>query len=85
MKLLDAPHKKPLLVTELNGSRALIHRLVSMGVVKGKIIELISHSKKGPVRIKVDSTRIGIGHDAAKHILVETINEDVNKDAASNS
>ncbi|HOV09377.1 MAG: FeoA domain protein [Spirochaetes bacterium ADurb.Bin218] len=46
-------------------------KLISMGLVPGKEIEVISSSGHGPVVVKVDDTRIALGHGLADKVIIK--------------
>lgn len=58
-------------IVELSGGRHFIHRLISMGLHIGDIIEVISNDFQGPFLLRVKNTRIGIGHGLTHRILVK--------------
>ncbi len=46
-------------------------RLMELGLIPGKEIEVISKSNNGPILILCGETRIAIGEDIAKSIIVK--------------
>jgi len=59
-------------VVEISGGSNLEHRLLSMGVYKGKLLTKLSHiGLQGPVVIKVGRTILALGHGVAEKIIVE--------------
>jgi len=41
-----------------------------MGLIPGKVIEVLSVRKSGPVIVKINDTRIVIGHGMASKIVI---------------
>jgi Fe2+ transport system protein FeoA len=67
---LKAGHKAK--VVEITGGQALHHRLMSMGVYKGKEVTKLSHiGLRGPVVIKAGRSILALGHGVAAKIMVE--------------
>ena len=46
-------------------------RLMELGLIPGKEIKVINKSKNGPILILCGRTRIGIGAEVAKSIIVK--------------
>jgi len=46
---------------------------LSMGLLPGKDIEILSVRKKGPVIVKINDTRIVIGNGMASKILISPV------------
>ena len=66
---LRAGHKAE--VIEVQGGEHLQVRLSSMGLVIGKTIKKISsHFLQGPQTIEISKTRLAIGHNMAKKIII---------------
>jgi Fe2+ transport system protein FeoA len=60
-------------VVEITGGSSLHHRLMSMGVYKGREVTKLSHiGLRGPVVIKVGRGILALGHGVAAKIMVET-------------
>ncbi len=59
-------------VVEIVGGSNLEHKLLSMGLYKGKSLTKLSHiGLQGPVVIKVGRTIMALGHGVAEKIIVE--------------
>jgi ferrous iron transport protein A len=58
-------------VSRVLGGRGLIRRMMDMGLRPGTEIEIISASKTGPVVIRLEGQRLGIGFGMAKKIFVD--------------
>lgn len=68
---MKANHKGK--VAEISGGPGLHHRLMSMGVYKGREVTKMSHiGLRGPVVIKVGRGILALGHGVAAKITVET-------------
>lgn len=55
-------------------SENIASRLESMGLRKGKILQMITNTKRGPLLVKVDEHRIALGRGMAMKITVRKIN-----------
>jgi len=60
-------------VVQLNGGRRFQARLASMGLLAGSQIEVIQTSLYGAILIAVGTTRLGIGQNMAKRIMIKTL------------
>lgn len=59
-------------VFEIASGSALLNRLMSMGIYKGREITKLSHfALRGPVALKVGRTVMALGHGMAGKIIVE--------------
>ncbi len=74
LKLTDAAAGSVVKVESINGGDKFRDKLLSMGILPGKSIEVMSLSRKGPVIIKISDTRIVIGHGMASKITVTSMN-----------
>ncbi len=59
------------IVDRFEGGGAFKEKLISMGILPGKEIEIISSRKNGPVVIRVNDTRLALGHGMAYKIHVK--------------
>ncbi len=57
-------------VSGVSGGRDLMRRLMDMGFHPGTEIEIISASRVGPLIVRLDGTRLGIGMGMARKIFV---------------
>lgn len=57
-------------VEKIEGGGAFKEKLISMGILPGKEIEVLSARKNGPVVIKISDTRLALGHGMAVKIHV---------------
>ena len=57
-------------VLKLAGGERFKDKLLCMGILPGHEIEVLSSSKNGPVIVRVNDTRVVIGHSMAERILV---------------
>jgi ferrous iron transport protein A len=61
-------------VTEVSGGAALQHKLMSMGIYKGREVVKLSHiGLRGPVVIKSGRSILALGHSIAAKIMVELV------------
>jgi ferrous iron transport protein A len=54
----------------LAGHRSCQERIEDMGVRVGKVVEVLSNGRHGPLLLKVDESRIAMGRGIAMKILV---------------
>lgn len=59
-------------ITDIGGGRKIRQRLVSMGLVPGKDLEVIRAPGPGPAVVAVDGSRIALGHILSRKVLVST-------------
>jgi Fur family ferric uptake transcriptional regulator len=59
-------------IADIGGGRRIRQRLVSMGLVPGKDLEVIRTPGPGPAVVAVDGSRIALGHILARKVLVST-------------
>jgi len=57
-------------ISDIGGGRKIRQRLVSMGLVPGKDLEVIRTPGPGPAVVAVDGSRIALGHILARKVLV---------------
>ena len=57
-------------VLKLSGGERFKDKLLCMGILPGHEVEVLSSQKKGPVMVKVNDTRVVIGHSMAERIIV---------------
>ena len=70
--IVDIKHGQKAKIIEIEGGEVLQARLNSIGIRLGKSVKKISsHFLKGPQTIEVGQTRIAIGYNMAKKIIVE--------------
>ncbi len=53
--------------------KGIIFRLESMGLMPGKIVEILNNTGWGPMLVKVDGSRIAIGRGMAMKIMVKRL------------
>lgn len=70
IKLTDSYSGSVVRIEKISGGDKLRDKLLSMGVLPGKEIEILSKRKNGPVIVKINDTRIVIGHGMASKILI---------------
>ena len=57
-------------VLKLSGGERFKDKLLCMGILPGHEVEVLSSQRKGPVMVKVNDTRVVIGHSMAERIIV---------------
>ena len=61
-------------VIKLNAKRDLKQRLISFGIMKGAVIEVLEHTpRKSTIEIKVNKMQIALRDKEAKDIEVEVL------------
>ena len=70
IKLTESAPGAHVIINKITGGDKLRDKLLSMGLLPGKNIEILSIRKNGPVIVKVNDTRIVIGHGMASKILI---------------
>ena len=70
IKLTESEPGSHVIIDKISGGENLRDKLFSMGLLPGKDIEILSLRKKGPVIVKVNDTRLVIGHGMASRILI---------------
>jgi len=60
-------------ITDISGGGALQHKLMSLGIYKGREITKLSHfALRGPVAVKVGRSVIALGYSMASKIILES-------------
>lgn len=59
--------------------KGIISHLRDMGLLPGKVIEILNNQGYGPVLLKVDETRIAIGRGIAMKIFVRRLNNETER------
>ena len=73
-QLQDCQKNCKLKVVKLHAPRDLKQRLISFGIMKGSMIEIIQHSTgKSTIEIKVGKMKIALRSEEAKLVEVEKI------------
>ncbi|HNX22425.1 MAG TPA: FeoA family protein [Spirochaetota bacterium] len=73
LKLTDFSAGSIVRINNISGGEKLRDKLLSMGLLPGKDIEILSVRKKGPVIVKINDTRIVIGNGMASKILISPV------------
>ncbi|MDI7261020.1 MAG: FeoA family protein [Thermodesulfobacteriota bacterium] len=66
-----AQEGEKLKVLKVLGRSGFVKRLIDMGIRPGMEIEVVSTSKTGPIVIRFEGLRLGIGFGMTKNIFVE--------------
>ncbi|HDS03727.1 MAG TPA: ferrous iron transport protein A [Firmicutes bacterium] len=61
-----------LMIEEIQGGCQFIYRLQALGLSRGKTIEILK-SGPGPLLVKVDNCRIGLGYKQAMKIICRLV------------
>jgi len=69
MSLDELPVDEKGIINNINGGRKLKNRLSSIGVIKGRKLEMLN-STYGPIIIKINELRLALGHGIAKKIII---------------
>jgi ferrous iron transport protein A len=62
---------KEVTLVRISGGRGIRSKLYSMGLVPGSAFTVLSHSRGGPVMLRVKDVRLAIGRGMAQKIIVE--------------
>ena len=76
LKLTDSSSGSIVRINKIIGGEKLRDKLLSMGLLPGKDIEVLSVRQNGPVIVKINDTRIVIGHGMASKILIFKLNKE---------
>lgn len=68
--LSDIPTGTTVTVVSLDGGEGFRDKVLSMGVLPGKSLNVQTYSKKGPLIVRMEGSRIAIGRELAARILV---------------
>jgi Fur family ferric uptake transcriptional regulator len=60
-------------VVKISGGKNTVQKLLSLGISTGNTIEVLSNNFQGPFIIKIENSRIGIGHGLCHKIMVKQI------------
>jgi len=74
LKLTDSCSGSMVRINKISGGERFRDKLLSMGLLPGRDIEVLSVRKNGPVIVKINDTRIAIGHGMASKIILEIQN-----------
>jgi ferrous iron transport protein A len=73
MNLLEVEKSKKVRVTKLNASHELKQRLISFGIMKDAVVEVLEHApRKKTIEVKVGKMRIALRAEEAQQIEVES-------------
>ncbi|MDD4294960.1 MAG: FeoA family protein [Candidatus Omnitrophica bacterium] len=56
----------------VNGGRAVMKKLMDMGLIPGSPVTVINNPGNGPVSIMIKGSKIAIGYELAKKIMVRS-------------
>lgn len=69
-RLADIGAASSVIIDRFEGGGAFKERLISMGLLPGKAIEILSSRRNGPVVIRINDTRLALGHGMAEKIYI---------------
>ncbi len=70
LKLSDIPEGKKVKIDSVVCGDNVKHRLCSLGVLKGKTVEMIKNDSSGPIILKVLDSKLAVGREQAKNIFI---------------
>lgn len=70
-RLTDTGAGSSVIIDRFEGGGFFKEKLISMGLLPGKEVEVLSSRKNGPVVIRVNDTRLALGHGMAHKIYVK--------------
>ena len=59
----------------VDAGRGLTSRLAALGLVAGAHLEVLQNSRRGPVLVRVHNTRVALGHNEARKVIVKEIEQ----------
>ena len=70
--LAEAPAEQALQVVQIqNGCQRRMRRLLEIGIYPGAELEVVSTGDRGPVIVKVGETRLALGRNVARSVMVD--------------
>lgn len=60
-------------VVRLDGGEGFRDKVISLGVLPGKVLRVQSYSRRGPLVVQLEGSRVAIGRELAGRILVTPI------------
>ena len=72
MNLIDLKNGEVGIIKKINGNKELKLRLIELGIIEGSEIRILSKNICfGPVLVYIKSTKIALGEDAIKNIIIK--------------
>lgn len=71
--LSDAPAEQTLRVIQVLGGCQRTRRLLEIGLYPGAEVEVIHSGQAGPVIVKMGETRLAVGRNVARSVIVEIL------------
>jgi len=62
-----------IVVRRVAGGRGLLSRLAALGLVVGSDLEVLQNSQDGPMLVRAHNTRVALGRNEARKVLVEEL------------
>jgi len=69
-KLTKVEKGKTVKIMKLQGGENFKEKLLSMGIIPGQSVLVMNSGRRGPVILKVNDTRVVLGHNMAERIIV---------------
>ena len=63
-----------IVVRRVDGGRGILSRLAALGLVVGSDIEVLQNSQDGPMLVRAHNTRVALGRNEARKVVVEELN-----------
>ncbi len=70
LRLTSIEKGRTVKISHLQGGENFKEKLLSMGIIPGQTVLVMNSGKRGPVIIKVNDTRVVLGHNMAERITV---------------
>lgn len=71
LALTEAPSALPVRVVQVLGGCQRMRRLLEIGIYPGASLEVISTGRRGPIIVKLGETRLAVGRNVARAVLVD--------------
>jgi len=59
----------------LRSGRGITKRLLDLGLTKGCTFKIVQGSSRGPILVEVRGTRIALGHQLARRVIVQVLED----------
>ena len=70
MPLAVVPEGARVTVIELAGGPEMRRRMADLGIIPGGVLRIVRSGCRGPVVVMVGGSRLALGHEVARRILV---------------
>jgi Fe2+ transport system protein FeoA len=62
---------EPVRVKRLDGGEGFRSKIIALGLVPGQTVVVRSFSRRGPVVVQVNGTRVALGREMAEKVVVD--------------